>query len=293
MWLIYSLLAMSLLVARRSTEKTLADKIPSSALAWLQQATALPFMALMLPFAVWYNPFELSHNFQILILLYAFSYAINLVIYYKAVKLGDISLISPLLNLSSVFSIISSFIILDQKPSVFGISGAVLIIVGAFIVARHRKKHLSNASNNSLAIILILISSVIVGMYAPIEVTLLRETNPIYLNFLSSLITLPLITLVLIARKSRNETFSQKTIEKVVVNKTALSLIGLTMALNIFFTLHAKNIAPNAGYVTAVKGALVVPMAFIGVFFFNEHVSKHQWLGIGLIILGLSSFLLT
>lgn len=82
---------------------------------------------------------------------------------------------------------------------------------------------------------------------------------------------------------------SQRTVD--VIRIAGVCIFGFTMAMNIFFTLTAKTTAPNAGYVTAIKGAQVVPMTFLGVLLFKEHVTKRQWVGVGLIALGLVVFL--
>lgn len=288
---------MLLLVARRSTEKTLSSYIPSSSLAWLQQATALPFMAAMLPFATWYNVFNLSRTFLLILILYACIAAVDLILYYKALQIGDISLIAPLINLTSVTSILGSFIILKQTPTLLGIIAAGLVMCGAYFVAKHRNKHSTTAHNNSLAILLILIIVLLRGIYAPIEVFMLRETNAIYLNFISSLLTVPVILLVVqVQRLYTNKKIrihKRHTGQTIINHKLALAFIGLTMALNLFFTLSARTLAPNAGYVTAIKGAQVVPMTLIGLFLFKETVTPRQWSGIALIVLGLVGFLFT
>jgi transporter family protein len=293
MWFIYAFSAMLLLVSRRSAEKLLSGKISSSALAWLQQATALPFMALMLPFADWFNPLSLSSRFQILLLLYALVTAVDLLVYYKALQIGDISIIAPLLNLSAVTGIVASFIFLDQKPNIFGILGALLIFLGAFFITKHRNKQSATASNNALAILLVIGITILRGVYSPIEVTLLREVNPIFLNFISSVLTVPIIIFIIAMqnKKSTEDHFSKKLFRDIAQHKIALGFIGFTMAMNIFFTLTAKTTAPNAGYVTAIKGAQVVPMTFLGVLLFKEHVTKRQWVGVWLIALGLVVFL--
>jgi transporter family protein len=293
MWLIFSLFAMLLLVARRSTEKSLADKIPSSAMAWLQQLTALPFMFAMLPFAIWYNPFALSSQVQILLVIYALLTAAHLIMYFKAIQVGDISIIAPLLNLTAVTSIFWSTIFLSQKPSAAGIIGAILIVSGAYLAAAGRKKKSKTAINNKFAVVLTLIDVILLGFYTPIEVTVIRETNVIYFNFISSLLVVPVVLLIMLFRQQRTKTkyFSKKLKITIFEHKLALTFIGLTMALNLFFTYWAKSIAPNAGYVTAIKGAQVVPLVLAGVFLFKEQVTKFQWIGVSVICFGLLVFL--
>jgi uncharacterized membrane protein len=51
-------------------------------------------------------------------------------------------------------------------------------------------------------------------------------------------------------------------------------------------TYQAKLIGPNAGYVTAVKSAGVLPIMLIGLFVFKEKISKSQWVGLGIIAIG-------
>lgn len=291
MWLFYAFSAMGLLVMRRGTEKNLADKVPSSAMAWLQQFCALPFMALMLPFATWYNLVNLSGQFKMVLAVYAIVGAIDLIFWYKAVRVGDISIIAPLINLTTVSSILGSFIILGQRPSGQGVFAAFLVIVGAYLVAK--KKHASKtALDNRLAVLLILGVVLMRGIYSPLEVIAIRETNPVYFNFISSLFAVPLVMLIMLVRQTGKEKKNYtKDLQKAIVRyRYPLIFIGLTMAFNMFFTYSAKINAPNAGYVTAIKGAQVVPMVLIGRFFFNEHVSKRQYLGVATIVAGLVLF---
>ncbi len=291
MWLIYALLAMNLLVIRRSTEKNLADKVPSSAMAWLQQFFALPFMALMLPFATWYNLVNLSGQFKLVLAVYAVIGALDLICYYKAIQVGDISIIAPLINLTTVSSILGSYLLLGQTPSTQGILAGLLVIVGAYLVAK--RKHASKtAIDNRPAVLLILGVVAMRGIYSPLEVIAIRETNPIYFNFISSLFAVPLVMLIMLFRQTgkKEKSYTKKLQNTIIHYRYPLIFIGFTMAFNMFFTYSAKINAPNAGYVTAIKGAQVVPMVLIGRFFFNEHVAKRQYLGVAIIVLGLVLF---
>ena len=53
-------------------------------------------------------------------------------------------------------------------------------------------------------------------------------------------------------------------------------------------TYQAKVIAPNQAYVGAIKAASVIPVVILGVLFFQEKVSRKQWLGIGCMLVGLA-----
>ena len=287
-------MAMSLLVVRRSTEKDLADKIPSTSMAWLQQFWALPFMLVMLPFAAIYSPLELSSQFYSVIIIATTLGALDLILYFKAIQTGDISVIAPLISITAVSSIIGSYFILGQEITIYGAIGASLILLGAFLSSKNRTKS-KTAVNNILAISLILIVVLIRGVNSPLEVLALRETNPIFYNFASSILLVPTIMLIMfISQKlSGKQHYGKQLNLQITKHRKALIFIGLTMTLNLFLTYTAKDTSPNAGYVTAVKGSQVLPMVLIGALVFKEKVTKKQWLGVLSILCGLIAFSFT
>lgn len=292
MWLIFSLLAMSLLVLRRSTEKKLADKIESTSMAWLQQLFALPFLVLMLPLATVYNPFNLSHKFWLTLLICVVCSSFDLILYFKAIQLGDISIIAPILALGGVSAMVGSYLILGQKPTMFGLIGSAFIITGAFLTSKQKHKS-KTAINNTAAVFLVFLVIILRGVNAPIEVFAIRETNPTYWNFISSFFIVPTIISIIYVRSKRNKTrmFSHRL--RVNINKHAylLVFIGITMTLNLFFTYKGKLLSDNASYVTTIKSTGALPMFLIGAWIFKEKVTARQWVGMASILIGLLCFL--
>jgi len=211
-----------------------------------------------------------------------------LIIYFKAIQLGDISIIAPLISLTAGTSILGAFLILDQTPTISGLLGAFLILVGAYMASK-TKRISKTAINNRLAVILTLIDVFLLGFYTPIEVLIIRKTNVAYFNFVSSLLAVVLIFVIIIfwQKKSNTKILNKKLSIVVSQNKTKLLFIGLTMALNFYFTYTAKSQAPNAGYVTAIKAAQVLPLMLIGVVAFKEKVSRWQWVGALVLMVGL------
>ncbi len=51
-------------------------------------------------------------------------------------------------------------------------------------------------------------------------------------------------------------------------------------------TYEAKLVGPNAGYVTVVKSASVLPIMLVGLLVFKEKVTATQRVGLGLITIG-------
>lgn len=278
-----------MLVARRSTEKNLTKSVDSLSLSWMQQAFALPFIVVSLFFAPFFLPQELSAPFWGWMVVYVVLSSVDIYCYFKALSLADVSYVAPLLSLVSVGNIAGAYLVLGQKPSSVGILGAVLVVVGAYIINRAKLLNSSGKQNNKAALLLVLMVVLVRSYYSNVELFMTRESNPTTFNFYSSLITVPLLFLVAYVLRYRNNiTENAKRIRAVArVSFWPLLFIGLTYTLNMLATYQGKLISPNAGYVAAVKSASVVPMVLVGVLFFHEKVVSKQWLGITVIVAGL------
>jgi drug/metabolite transporter (DMT)-like permease len=92
-------------------------------------------------------------------------------------------------------------------------------------------------------------------------------------------------------RKSKTKTLTGNVRKALRLNKMVVVFIGFSMAFNMYFTYNAKILAPNAGYVTAIKSVQILPLMLIGVFAFKEKVAPRQWCGAMILLFGL--FLLT
>ena len=296
MWFLLALLAMSMLVLRRTTEKTLVSKVDALSMSWLQQTVALPFIVLSLAIAPFFLPTELSWHFWGWTSFYALAGAIDLMCYFAALSLADLSYIAPMLSLVSVGNVLGAYIILGQKPTWYGMLGAVAIVIGAVTI--HLSRRRSNAHDESrrkahaVALGFVLVLVVVRAIYANTELFPLREANATTFNFYSSMLTVPIILLtVLVIRKFRHldspKVYVRSTARLVKANLLAFAFIGITYMINLTATYQAKLIGPNAGYVTAVKAAQVLPMVIVGVLFFKEKITKPEIVGLGIIVLGL------
>lgn len=287
------MLALSMLVARRSTEKVVTSNISSLAIAWLQQAFALPFIIITLFFARFYWPSELSAFFWTTMSLYVVLLAVDIFCYFKALSLADVSYIAPIMTLVAVGNVVGAYIVLGQKPSIYGLVGAAMIVAGASFVYRAKRKDADNHHTNKIAMLLILLLVVVRSFNSNIEVSMIREANATTFNFYSSILTVPFIFFVSLFIIHSNKTDKYKNYwrgvqQGVQKHRWMLWFIGLTYTINMLATYSAKLISPNAGYVGAVKSASVLPMVLVGLFFFREKVVPQQWFGLVLIMGGLT-----
>lgn len=291
MWFPLALVAMLMQTTRRSAEKKAADGINSMAMAWLQQTVAIPFIIISLFFARFYWPLELSTGFWQLMTLYVALSSLDLYLYFKALSIADISYVAPLMTLFAAGNLIGAYVVLGQVPTLLGAIGALLIMIGAYLVNLAKKRQKHNIKTNKLALFLILGVVALRSYYANIEVFMLREANPTTFNFYSSVLTIPLIIAVslLIIRNwpASYDKYWQKLGTGVRLFFWPLLIVGVTYTLNMLATYAAKLESPNAAYVGAVKSAAVLPVMIIGIFYFKEKVVRLQWIALVLIIAGL------
>ena len=292
MWFALSILALVMLSGRRTAEKKAATGIDSMAMAWLQQAVALPLIVVTLFFARFYWPGELPIFFWELMAIYVALQAIYLYCYYRAISIADISFVAPLMTLFSVGNMIGAYFILGQVPSLSGVIGAAFIITGAWIISR-AKRHgdeIAIAAHKS-ALILVIFAITVCSIFSNLEVKMLQLSNPTSYNFYTSLLTVPfviLVTVLLLRSRRQNSKVYWNSVSKSVQNNAwPLMIVGVTYTVNMLATYQAKVIAPNQAYVGAIKAASVLPVVILGVLFFKETVSRKQWLGIGCMIIGL------
>src|SRR4051812_18117952 len=99
MWFALSILALLMLSGRRTAEKKAAIGIDSMAMAWLQQAAAIPLIITSLFFAKFFWPSQLPTFFWELLALYVALQASYLYCYYRAISIADISFVAPLMTL--------------------------------------------------------------------------------------------------------------------------------------------------------------------------------------------------
>jgi drug/metabolite transporter (DMT)-like permease len=292
MWFALSILALFMLSGRRTAEKKAATGIDSMAMAWLQQAVALPLIVVSLFFARFYWPNQLPMFFWELMAAYIALQAVYLYCYYRAISIAAISFVAPLMTLFSVGNMVGAYLILGQVPSLSGVFGAAFIVVGAWIISRAKKhgEELVIAAHKA-ALILVIVAITVCSIFSNLEVKMLQMSNPTSYNFYTSLLTVPFVifitVLILKSRRQNSKSYWAKVNVSIRNNAWPLIIVGVTYTINMLATYQAKIIAPNQAYVGAIKAASVLPVVILGVVFFKETVSRKQWVGIGCMVIGL------
>ncbi len=134
LWVINALLAAFFGASADALCKKAMEDSNEYLVAWVRLGYATPFLMAVLPFIKF--P-ELNSAFFFLIIFLVPLEITALILYIKAIKSSPLSLTLPFLALTPVFLIPTSFFMLGEQPSKFGLAGILLVTIGAYLLHVH------------------------------------------------------------------------------------------------------------------------------------------------------------
>ncbi|PIN76090.1 hypothetical protein COV17_03270 [Candidatus Woesearchaeota archaeon CG10_big_fil_rev_8_21_14_0_10_36_11] len=76
----------------------------------------------------------LGNSFYLAVFASVFLNIVSTTLYYKALKITDLSLATPMTSFTPVFLIVTSFLLLREFPTPIGMVGIVLIVLGSYVL---------------------------------------------------------------------------------------------------------------------------------------------------------------
>jgi drug/metabolite transporter (DMT)-like permease len=136
MWLLYSLLsAFSVATSDALTKRALMQARQSEWLiGWVRLAYAVPFLLM----GLWFVPVpQLDARFWIAVAIMLPLEVGSYILYVRAIGSSPLSLTLPLLAFTPLFLIVTSYLILGEKPTRLGLVGIALISGGSYLLNVH------------------------------------------------------------------------------------------------------------------------------------------------------------
>ena len=194
---------------------------------------------------------------------------------FRAYKLSDASVISPITNLLPILLVITSFIILGVTPNLGGLVGIIIVVAGVYYSSVSGKHHLlypikqmflDQGSRAMLGTV------VIWSISANLEKIALRSASPSYILFVILIIMLACTSIILLLRPIQNRI---KRGDKVLRRwGWHIAAISVFLTLSVFFQLLAIKLV-NPSYVLTVKRLDVLfTILFAGLFLHEKHILK-------------------
>jgi uncharacterized membrane protein len=274
MWLYFALLSALLNgfanIARR-THGSLADP---AELAWWLQIFAFPLSIGMLMISN--QPAFTGHAFILPMIISGLLNATASTYQFKAYKLADASLVSPIANFLPLLMIPTSFLTLGVLPGWGAAIGILLVVLGVYYTSvsgkhalLHPLKQLLKNRGSRAMVLTILLWSISVNF----EKISLQTVSPAFLMFGQGIIMFAATSVYLLCKPQRNR---MKRGERVIRRwGWHISAISVFAFLSAFFQQSAVQLTPNPSYVLAVKRIdVLITVLLAGWFLREKHILK-------------------
>jgi transporter family protein len=110
--------------------------VPSNLATFLRTIVVLIFSGgIVFSLGEWQNPAKLPSKTLVFLVLSALATGASWLCYYRALQLGPASKVAPIDKLGVVFAMILAFIFLGEKADFKTVTGGLLIVAGALVIA--------------------------------------------------------------------------------------------------------------------------------------------------------------
>jgi drug/metabolite transporter (DMT)-like permease len=280
-WFIYAFIcALSLATADALSKKALDDNTDPYIVAWVRTGYAAPFIAVLIPFI---DIPDLDSVFFMITFLAVPLDIIAVLLYIKALKVSPLSLTLPFLSLTPIFLIVTSYIILGEKPDKSGFIGIILVVIGAYLLNVHTISQGFLAPFKAIAkekgSVLMIIVAFIFSIGACLGKIAVQHSSPAFFSVIY-IFLLSLFLFIIISFKSKH--FLSKSISRPV----PFILIGMLIAIMIITHLKAISLI-EVSYMVSVKRLSILFGVLYGVMFFKETNIKERFLGATVMVSGI------
>jgi uncharacterized membrane protein len=203
-------------------------------------------------------------------------------LYMKAIKNSDLSLTIPMTTFTPLFLLATSPIILHEFPSIYGLIGIILIVIGSYtlnIKEKHKgflapfKALLRNDGPK-----LMLTVAFIWSITSNIDKIGIKNSSPIFWVISNMIFWSILLSIIMIIK-------SKKSIKNIPLNLKVLIPIGVFDGLAAITQMIAVNMTLVA-YVISIKRTSSILSVLSGYFIFKEKNIKERLLGVVIMVIG-------
>jgi drug/metabolite transporter (DMT)-like permease len=142
MWFLLALASALLQTLRNMTMKQLGHRLDEYINVWGRFTFLLPFTLVMAWVMVWrgHGWPELKPGFVPMCFLFGLCQCIATLALSKALKLGDISIVTALWKVSLIVLLVLGYLTLRERPSLLGVAGVILSTLGVYLLNVRRAR---------------------------------------------------------------------------------------------------------------------------------------------------------
>ncbi|MBI2034479.1 MAG: DMT family transporter, partial [Candidatus Levybacteria bacterium] len=225
------------------------------------------------------SSFAISPLLVGLTLFCGMAYALGYLLFYKGFEIGNVSVISAVVNLQVLFIILISLFLRGQTLTMLQIPAIILLLFGVTLVSvnldelRHGTVSLLQGVKETLA------ASVMFGVfYWPLNEYIVEKADWLAIGLITKFTAIVVVFLITILRK-----------QSLLIQKRTNRLYGLIAAVGILEAIGVLSVTFGQSYgdgiiVAPISSALTIVTVGLAMLFSKERISKAQGVGIALAV---------
>ncbi len=226
--------------------------------------------------------FTLTPLLAILAVISGLAYALGYLFFYKGFEIGNVSVVSAVINFQVIFIIAISFFIYKQTLTFLQIPALLLLLLGITFVS----VNFNDIKKGSLTLLKgvkeTLIATVMFGVFFyPLNEFIVERADWLTISFITKLTAI--IAVFLMYSFRRQSLIIKKISRKVVV---LIAAIGLLEALAVLSVTYGQSYGDGI-IVAPISSALTVVTVGLAMVFLKEKITRLQALGITMTIIGI------
>ena len=279
-WYVWALLGAVLSASYYAFAKKLLKEINQYVLA---AGTFLSMFILLQLVALTRDVPAISDGFYYGVLGGVFVNVIAVTLAYKALKSTDLSLAMPMISFTPAFTLLTSFLLLGEFPTLFGLGGILLIVIGSYVLNISHDgedflkpiKHIFKTKGTVYMLIVAFLYSFGINF----DKIVVINSDPIFgYSFIPLGLGLSFLVISMIQKLPIIKTLQEHGLK--IIGAGAL-LAVVAVVVNIALT---QQIVP---YVISIKRMSVLFGVIFGGFFFHEKNISHRVLGALIMLSGM------
>ena len=240
---------------------------------------AIPFL---IPALLFFDFPKIQHEFWLALIFGGGLNVITTILYMKALNHSDLSVSVPMIAFTPLFLLITSPLIVGEFPSISGLIGVLLIVIGSYFLNLGEAKKGFFAPFKSLVqnkgSRYMLMVAFIWSITSNIDKIGVKASSPMFWAIsVNAFIALAMIPVVYVKSKAF--------LNQLITNRRVLVPIGFFSAATLTFQMLAIDLALVA-YVISVKRTSSVLVVLVGYWFFKEKGTAYRLIGASIMVAG-------
>ena len=257
-----------------------SEKIGHAKTLFWSQIAGLVLIAVLL--IITHTQFVMSPLFFVLSIVGGVAYALGYLLFYKGFEIGNVSVVSAVVNFQVLFVIAISYFIRGQNLTVFQIPAIAILLIGVTIVSVNFDDLKKGTVSLLQGVKETLLATILFGViYWPLNEYVVEEVDWIAVSFITKF-TAIIVVLVLSIYRKQSLNIQYKRNKLVIL----VASVGLLEAVGVLSATYGQSYGDGI-IVAPISSALTVVTVTLAIIFTRERITKVQGLGIGLVVVGI------